>query len=472
MKTAPFLQTAHRKYSRYSRHVLGFRHFPEGRDGLLPVRRRALWAMHKLGTADKSHMTVTAKIVGETIGNFHPHDGSAVASSIEEMSQQSASYPLVMGVGQWGDHDQGAGAIRYTKAYLSKYATSMFDLDEMACVPLDPTYSGKGIEPRFLPVRLPHLLLGGCESLAPGYRGNIPPCNADWVAESVRKVMVGSAIKPPIGFAYRWGGRLRLLEKSWVKTGAGRAVFSPTMTLENGAIVLHSLAPHLSLASIDRKIEDDPAFAGMAEEAPTKGPMRILIRVKRGHKALDFAKRIRAVCTVSSHYSFLRIEQTGPIGDDLFDPHIEGPQAFLRYWVDWRRTIVANAAKHRIAKLNAEISRIDLMLKVIGLIDQLWLINKQSKDRSEIRMRVIKLLKCSNDEATMVMDIPWTRLATLEVPPLKKRRKECEDDVRKNQVIVRKPDAKMEADIQSTLIAIQETAKEAAQLRSVGKGKK
>jgi DNA gyrase subunit A len=461
---APFLATARKKYARYSRHVLGYRHFAEGRDGLLPVRRRSLWAMHKIGAVDKSHMTATAKIVGATMGDYHPHEDGSISSAIAGMTQAESRTPPIMGVGQWGDHNQDMGAIRYTKAYMSRYALTMFEDDELSCVPLDPTYNGKGLEPRFLPVRLPHLLIAGCESLAPGYSGNIPPCSYGWVADAVHATMRGRTVSSPKDFAYRWGGRLIKLENSWVKTGKGVAVFSPRMSVGSGEIFLHSLAPRRSLEKIEYLIENDDAFAGMVEQPPDKGPVKVIIKVKRGHNVNDFARRIFSACKISSHYSFLSIQQNGPIGEDDYHPIIEGPRTFLAYWVDWRKTIVVGAARHRIGKMVAEINRIQFLLRVIDKRKELDRIRDQWKDNADLRVRVMKLFNCTSEQASMVIAIPWPRLAKMEAASLKGKWAECRKEVDRNRRIVSKPDGEMESNIQSTLVAIEATIKEAALL--------
>lgn len=469
MNIVPFLKTVENRYGKYSRYVLGHRHFAEGRDGLKPVQRRALWTMKELGLVDEAHLSVTSKISGMTQGNYHPHEDGSVSTAIANMCQVSLSTPLVMGVGAWGDHDQPPGAPRYTKAYLSPYALTMFDADELACIPMDPNFDGTCKEPRFLPAKIPHLLIGGCESLAPGYKGNIPPCPPDWVAEAIQAIIHNKRITPPIRFDYRWGGKLLSLEDTWLNTGLGSAEFTPTFKLENNNVIMTSLAPRLSLESVETRLQDDPAFAGLVEESPNGEIVRILIHVKRGNDAKEFLKRIRAKCITKSHYSFLQIRQEYIEHDVDYYPKIEGPAKFLAYWLDWRKTIVIGAAKNRNANLQKDIAKIDLMLLVINNRRELLKILDQSKTRDDIKSRVINLLKCSAAQATEVMAIPWTRLARLEVTPLQQQRDTCIKNIKANDLIISKPIPRLLSDINHAVEAANLAIVEATKLQDVTK---
>ena len=467
MKIVPFLKTVESRYGRYSRFVLGHRHFAEGRDGLKPVQRRALWTMKELGLVNEAHLSVTSKISGTCQGTYHPHEDGSVSTAIANMCQMSVATPLVMGVGAWGDHDQPPGAPRYTKAYLSPYALTLFDTDELSCIPMDPNFDGTSKEPRFLPAKLPHLLINGCESLAPGYRGNIPPCSPSWVAEAIQAIIHKQPIASPKQFDYRWGGKLLSLEDTWINTGLGSAEFVPTFKLENNFIIMTSLAPRLSLESFETKIQEDPAFAGLVEEAPDTGLVRIVIHVKRGQDIQEFAKRIRAKCITRSYYSFLQIQQELINNDIDYYPQIEGPKEFLSYWVSWRKTIVIGAAKHRIAKLQSEINHINLLLRVIASRRELLKILDQSKTRDEIRNRVVALLKCSVAEANEVMLIPWTRLAHLEMEPLKLQMEKCNDAIEINNAIVSKPISRLLQDVEVAVKATEVSIVEARKLQDI-----
>lgn len=462
----PFYKTVRKKYRLFSQFVLGFRHFAEGRDGLKPVQRRALWTMREIGAVDTPHMAKTAEVAGKTMGLYHPHEDSSISKALANMSQADMASPLVMGVGNWGSHDEEPAAPRYTSCYLSPYAMTMFDPDELSCVPMDPSFNGKSKEPRFLPAQLPHLLIGGCDSLAPGYKGNIPPCKPEWVAECVYNVIHNKPIKLPDALNYRWGGKLCSFEKSWLHSGNGTASFVPSMSIESShrSVILKSLAPKLSINSVEANIENDPAFAGIAEESAEPGQIiRVVIRSKRGHDLTEFARRIRKACTTRDHYFFLQIRQrTGDDGDVEYDPIIQGPKQFLSEWVEWRSTIVAGAAKHRADNLRAEIVRINLLLKVIDKRRELLKILDQSKTRDDIRKRTMVLLSCSVEQANEVMSIPWPRLARLESAVLIEKREQHRKSAKENDAIVSNPMSRLETDVSAAVAAIAKSATEAA----------
>jgi topoisomerase-4 subunit A len=328
---------------------------------------------------------------------------------------------------------------------------------------MDPTYNGKNKEPRLLPARLPHLLIGGCNSLAPGYRGNIPPCPPEWVAESVTNVIAGKAVRMPKSLDHRWGGQLVSFDESWLDDGTGSASFVPRIKTEHGIVVLTSLAPRLSIDTVETRVQEDPAFAGLTEESSDSELVRIVIRVKRSHNVAEFAQRIRKACLTREHYFFLQISQrTGADGDVEYDPIIEGPRQFLTEWVKWRTSIVVGAARNRITNLKVEIARVDLLLRVIDHRREILRILDQSKSDDDIRNRTVSLLKCTMDQASEVMTIPWSRLARYKSAPLLDKRKHCIKNVTFNETIVSRPRRRLESDVSNAVVSIEESVAEAA----------
>src|SRR4051812_18715784 len=176
-----------RSYIDYAMSVIVGRALPDVRDGLKPVHRRILYAMHEMGLVPEKSFKKCAKIVGEVLGKFHPHGDTAVYDALVRLAQDfSSRYPLVNGHGNFGSIEgDNAAAMRYTECKLTKIATSMLEDIELDTVNFVPNYDGSESEPSVLPCRLPMLLLNGSSGIAVGMATNIPPFNLGEVVDGV-----------------------------------------------------------------------------------------------------------------------------------------------------------------------------------------------------------------------------------------------------------------------------------------------
>ena len=178
-------------YIDYAMSVIAARALPDVRDGLKPVQRRVLYAMKQLGnTPDKPHRKC-ARIVGDTMGKFHPHGDSSIYGALVNMAQEwSTRYPLVDGHGNFGSEDgDGPAAMRYTEARLSKISMEMIaDIDKNT-VDMIPNFDGEEVEPVVLPSRYPNLLANGTTGIAVGMATNIPPHNLGEITDAVVKII-------------------------------------------------------------------------------------------------------------------------------------------------------------------------------------------------------------------------------------------------------------------------------------------
>lgn len=468
MRDVDFLKTAKSKYRRYAQHVLGFRHFPEGRDGLTPVQRRSLWALYQLGATDRSKKVATSRAVGECTGRYHPHEDETVVSTMTKISQAETLAPTILGVGNWGTWEDPHAAKRYTKCYLSPYALRFFDADELSQVPMDPTYDGSDKEPRFLPAPVPHLLMHGTRGLAPGASANVPPCEPAWVIDSLAAVIEGKKVRPPKQFALRYGGVLRDLESSWLKTGKGAASFRPVIRVDEGrrAVVLNSLAPRVDPYALDEKLSAFPFYGGLSSEPSPDNEINILLLCKRGHDLAELkAAVLKLVKGSRESFSFLYIEQIDAGGEVGYNPMHSNPVAFLKWWTDWRRGVVSSAATRRIEGLQLAISRHELMIRVIGKRSELLKILDKGKSREDIRDRTALLLKCSKEEADFVLGSNLYRLASLEVSSLREKIADAKALVENNKKIAKSPDARLLEDASAAQTSLSETLAIVADIR-------
>src|SRR5688500_10857676 len=175
-------------YLDYAMSVIVGRALPDVRDGLKPVHRRVLFGMSDLGLLPNRPYSKCAKIVGEVMGNYHPHGDSAIYDTLVRMAQDfSMRYPLVDGQGNFGSiDDDPAAAMRYTEARLARMATEMLREIDSDTVDFGPNYDDKNLEPLVLPARFPNLLVNGSSGIAVGMATNIPPQNLSEVVGAVK----------------------------------------------------------------------------------------------------------------------------------------------------------------------------------------------------------------------------------------------------------------------------------------------
>ena len=184
----PFFNYAEKAYLEYSMYVILDRALPFIGDGLKPVQRRIIFAMSELGLKSSSKFKKSARTVGDVIGKFHPHGDSAAYEAMVLLAQNfSTRYPLLEGQGNWGslDDPKSFAAMRYTECRLSAYAQSLLDEAAQGTVDWIPNFDGTLIEPKFLPDRLPNVLLNGASGIAVGMATDIPPHNLKEIVKGV-----------------------------------------------------------------------------------------------------------------------------------------------------------------------------------------------------------------------------------------------------------------------------------------------
>src|SRR5207244_3136522 len=188
-----------RSYLDYAMSVIIGRALPDVRDGLKPVHRRVLWAMHELGNTYNKPYKKSARVVGDTIGKYHPHGDTAVYDTVVRMAQDfSMRYPLVDGQGNFGSIDgDNPAAMRYTEVRLAKITNDVLADIEKETVDFTPNYDDSLSEPSVLPTRVPNLLVNGSEGIAVGMATKIPPHNLNEIVEACIAVVQNPAIQLP-----------------------------------------------------------------------------------------------------------------------------------------------------------------------------------------------------------------------------------------------------------------------------------
>jgi DNA gyrase subunit A len=296
-------QEMRRSYLDYAMSVIVGRALPDVRDGLKPVHRRVLFAMHELNNDWNRPYKKSARIVGDVIGKYHPHGDSAVYDTIVRMAQNfSLRYMLVDGQGNFGSVDgDNAAAMRYTEIRLSKIAHALLEDLDKETVDFGPNYDGSEKEPLILPARIPNLLINGSSGIAVGMATNIPPHNLSEVIEGCLKVLENPEITvdelidiipapdfPTAGIIYGLAG-----VREGYRTGRGRVVMRAKTHFEDidkgarQAIIIDELPYQVNKRTLLERIAEhvnEKRIEGISDirDESDKSGMRVVIELKRG----------------------------------------------------------------------------------------------------------------------------------------------------------------------------------------------
>ena len=383
-------------YIDYAMSVIAGRALPDVRDGLKPVHRRILYAMNELGVTSGSSHRKSSSIVGETMGDYHPHGDSAIYDTLVRMAQDfSLRYPLVDGQGNFGSMDgDPAAAMRYTEARMAPIAEEMLDDLDKDTVDFQPNYDDRLTEPEVLPAKLPNLLLNGSSGIAVGMSTNIPPHNLGEVVDAtvhlidnpdctVEDLMdhvkgpdfpTGGNIvgRDPIYSAYQTGrGRIRMRAEYEIQrndSGADQIVISELPFQENKARIVKRIADDVNEGIIE-------GVSDLRDESDRDG-VRIVIDLKRGANA-DVVEN-----QLLEHH----LESTfGVINLALVDgqPQVLSLKETLRHYLDHRKEVVRRRSEHDLAEAEERAHILEGRLKAVDNAEAIVNLITESEDREQ-----------------------------------------------------------------------------------------
>ena len=426
----------------YAMSVITDRALPNVRDGLKPVHRRILFAMHEMGLTASAKNRKSAAVVGEVLGNYHPHGDVAVYDSLVNMVQPfTMRYPLISGQGNFGNIDgDSAAAMRYTEAKMSKLSAELLRDLEKETVDYRPNYDGTKKEPIVLPTALPNLLLNGTLGIAVGMASNIAPHNLTEVLDASLHLVENPEattedliqfIKGPdfptggiaygasdIAHAYATGkgGILVRGEAEIIEDKAGKA-----------SIIITSIPYRVNKSDLITSIADlhrDKKIDGIKDlRDESTSDIRIVIELKNGaypEQLLNFL------------YKHTRLEETFHINAvALVDgvPQTLSLKAFLEEFIAHRKDVIKRRTEFDLRKAEAR-EHILLGLKIaLDHIDEVIKIIRASKDVDEAKVNLIKKFKFSDLQATAILEMRLQRLANLE-------RKKVDEELEATQSLI------------------------------------
>ncbi|HDZ91652.1 MAG TPA: DNA gyrase subunit A [Deltaproteobacteria bacterium] len=417
-----------RSYLEYSMSVIVGRALPDVRDGLKPVHRRILYAMHELRNYHNRPFKKSARVVGDVIGKYHPHGDTAVYDTIVRMAQDfSLRYPLVDGQGNFGSVDgDPPAAMRYTEVRMTRAAQELLSDIEKETVDFVPTYDGSLLEPVVFPTRIPNLLVNGSGGIAVGMATNIPPHNLREICDAIIKVVDNPEVGleelmetlpgpdfPTAGFifgkrgireAYSTGrGIIKIRARAFVEPfgqGRERIIISEIPYQVNKGKLLEKIGQYVR----DKKIE---GISAVRDESDRDG-MRIVVEVKRDSMALVVLNRLYKFTSLETSFGIILLAIVNG------RPQVLGIKGFIEHFIKYRREIVVRRTIYELKKAEARAHILEGLKKALELLDDVIELIRSSSDAREAKARLIGEFEFSEVQAQAILDMRLQRLTGLE----------------------------------------------------------
>ncbi len=414
-------------YIDYAMSVIIGRALPDVRDGLKPVHRRILFAMAEKNWGHSSAYVKSAKVVGEVIGNFHPHGDTAVYDTMVRMAQDfSMRYPLIDGQGNFGSIDgDNAAAYRYTEARLEKIAEELLKEIKKDTVDLTDNFDNTRKEPEVLPAAYPNLLVNGANGIAVGMATNIPPHNLSEVIDACtyyidnKKCEVKDLMKFIKGPDFPTGGILYGSSGIYdaYSTGKGKVTVRAKLDIEEKkgkeTIVVTELPYQVNKATLIKTIADlvkdkkIDGITGLRDESDRKG-MRIIIELRRD---------VNAQIIINQLYKHTQMQVTfGIIMLALVDntPKVLTLKEVIREYVKHRREVIIRRTKFDLKKAEDRAHILEGLIRALDLIDAIIKTIRASKTVDIARENLMKKFQFSKIQATAILEMRLQKLTGLE----------------------------------------------------------
>ena len=419
-------------YLDYAMSVIVARALPDARDGLKPVHRRILFAMHDMGIRANTPYKKSARIVGEVLGKYHPHGDSAVYEAMARMAQDfSMRYMLVDGQGNFGSVDGDApAAMRYTEARLAHMAEELLADIEQDTVDFTDNFDSSLREPAVLPARLPNLLLNGASGIAVGMATNIPPHNLNELVaaiaylidhyEKVDEIPAEELLQFIPGPDFPTGGVIVGNEgiHQAYSTGRGRLVLRGLAHIEEmGAtrhrIVITEIPYQLNKSSLIERIAELARegrlgdVSDLRDESDRRG-MSIVIELRRGAQPKKVLNQL---------YKYTPLQST--FGVQLLalvegEPRLLSIKRALQVYIEHRREVITRRSQYELEKARARAHILEGYLIALANLDDVILTIRQSPDADTAKERLMQRFHLSELQAQAILDMQLRRLAALE----------------------------------------------------------
>jgi DNA gyrase subunit A len=429
-------------YLDYAMSVIVSRALPDACDGLKPVQRRILHAMHEMGVRSNTAYRKSARIVGEVMGKYHPHGGEAIYDAMARLAQDfSMRYPLVDPQGNFGSIDgDPPAAMRYTEARLARTAEELLQDIDMNTVDFVDNFDAALQEPVVLPARLPNLLLNGASGIAVGMATNIPPHNLGELAAAITylvdnydrsdDVTVDDLMKFVQGPDFPTGGMIVGSEGilQAYSTGKGRIVARGIANIEETSrnrhrIVITEIPFQVNKTSLIERIAelvrdgrlDD--ISDLRDESDRRG-LSVVLELKRGAQPKKVVNQLFKFTQLQTTFGVQLLALVGG------EPRLLSLKRALMVYIEHRRTVIIRRTQFELEKARARAHILDGLMIALANLDEVISTIRKAADADKAKTTLMKRFKLSDLQAQAILDLQLRRLAALERKNIQKEHKE------------------------------------------------
>ncbi|MBU0997392.1 MAG: DNA topoisomerase IV subunit A [Firmicutes bacterium] len=417
------------RFGKYSKYIIQDRALPDVRDGLKPVQRRILYAMHALGMGSTKPYKKSARIVGEVIGKYHPHGDTSVYDAMVRMSQTWKMGTLLIDMhGNNGSIDNDpAAAMRYTEARLSVYAEQLLKDIDKRTVNFIPNFDDEEYEPVVLPAKFPNLLVNGGMGMATGYATNIPPHNLNEVIEAVihkirhpeatiedlAKIIKGPDF--PTGAIVEGTDEIR---KAF-ETGKGRIIIKSKVEVKDTSLIVTEIPYEVNKSELVRKIDEirlKKKIDGIIEvrdESDREG-LRIVIDLKKeiSSKVVLAYLLKNTDLSVAFNYNVVAIDQKSPKQLSLND--------LLNSYILHQKEVIRNRSNFELQRAEKRSHIVDGFLKMVEILDDVIIAIRASYGKKDSIDKLMSLFNFTEIQADAIVSLQLYRLSSTDVEEMKK----------------------------------------------------
>ncbi|HZD09969.1 MAG TPA: DNA gyrase subunit A, partial [Candidatus Binatia bacterium] len=438
-------------YLDYAMSVIVSRALPDARDGLKPVHRRILYAMHDMGIRPNSPHRKSARIVGEVLGKYHPHGDSAVYDAMVRMAQEfSLRYPLVDGQGNFGSIDgDSPAAMRYTEARLAPIAMELLEDLDKDTVDFEENFDGSLAEPELLPARLPNLLLNGSSGIAVGMATNIAPHNLNELCDAITylidhqdnqdDVTLDDLMQFVTGPDFPTGGIIVGVEgiKSAYATGKGRVIIRAVAEVEESPnrpdrqrINITELPFQVNKASLIERIAELANkgvldnIADLRDESDRRG-ISIVIELRRGCQPMKVLNQLYKHTPLQTTFGV----QTLALIDR--EPRLLSLKRALQVYIDHRVEVITRRTQFELNKALKRQHILEGLLVALDHLDDVIETIRNADDVDDARTKLVARFGLSEEQANAILDMQLRRLAALERQKIQDEYAEITEEVRR-----------------------------------------
>lgn len=473
IQTLPLEDVIGDRFGRYSKYIIQDRALPDVRDGLKPVQRRILFAMHQDGNTNERNFRKSAKTVGNVIGNYHPHGDTSVYDAMVRMSQDwKLRHVLVEMHGNNGsiDNDPPA-AMRYTEAKLSKLASILLQDIQYETVDFVQNFDDTAMEPMVLPAKYPNLLVNGSTGISAGYATDIPPHNLSEVIEATlllidkKSVTIDELMEVMPGPDFPTGGIIQGKAglKQAYETGKGKVVVRGKVefeTLRGGRteIVITEIPYEVNKGNLVKRIDElraDKKVEGIIEvrdETDREG-LRIAIELKKDAPAEGILNYLYKNTDLQVSYNFNMVA----ISDRR--PKLLGVKEILTSYIHHQREVITRRSENELNRARQRMHIVEGLIKALSILDEVIDVIRQSNNKQDAKKNLIEKFEFTDAQAEAIVTLQLYRLTNTDIVALEEEHQSLAEQLKKLEEILANP-KKLMAVIKKELKAVQKEFKE------------